>query len=216
MSHRGLPLFAPRTMIHDEVSRANARRERREARSTRQRRPARVRATLPHGLRRRTSRPESREICRNALRDRGSPGRVVPFGADVGRKPVVEPGPDAGVRISSAKTPRLGPTVCDAGRGRVGHRSLRDVRGTEHGFDDGHGGAALDAMRARILGMQRRVVDRLPGGLAFLAGLPSRSPLRIAVERRAQHRRGAWHLGLKSDRALPPRSSPTQFLETAN
>src|SRR5258706_15152583 len=51
----------------------------------------------------------------------------------------------------------------------------------EHGFDDGHGGAALDAMRARILGMQRRVVDRLPGGLAFLAGLPSRSPLRIAV-----------------------------------
>ena len=145
-------------MIHDEVSRANARRERREARSTRRRRPARVRATLPHGLRRLTSRPESREICRNALRDRGSPGRVVPFGADVGRKPVVEPGPDAGVRISSAKTPRLGPTVRDAGRGRVGHRSLRDVRGTEHGFDDGHGGAALDAMRARILGMQRRVV----------------------------------------------------------
>ena len=86
----------------------------------------------------------------------------------------------------------------------------------EHGFDDGHRGAALDAMRARILGMQRRVVDRLPGGLAFLAGLPSRSPLRIAVERRAQHRRAAWHLGLKSDRALPPRSSPTQFLETAN
>ena len=50
--------------------------------------------------------------------------------ADAGREPVVEPGPDAGVRISSAKTPRLGPTVHDAGRGRVGHRSLRDVRGT--------------------------------------------------------------------------------------
>src|SRR5260370_32765451 len=91
--------------------------------------------------------------------------------------------------ISAAKAPRLAPAVRDPGRGQAGHQNLRDVRGTEHGFDEGHGGAALDAMRARILGMQRRVVDRLPGGSRFLAGLWSRSPLRIAVKRTGGCRR---------------------------
>jgi hypothetical protein len=75
--------------------------------------------------------------------------------------------------ISSAKALRLGPTVRDTGRGRAGHRNLRDVRGTEHRFDDGHGGAALDACAPGYSGCS---------GVLSIGCQVARVPGRVAVE----------------------------------
>ena len=49
--------------------------------------------------------------------------------------------------------------------------------------------------------------------LAFLAGLRSRSPLRIAAKRRAQHRRAAWHLVSKATGSCRRTQALRKFLE---
>jgi hypothetical protein len=81
----------------------------------------------------------------------------------------------AGITLRWGPT-ELGPAVRDTGRGRVGHRNLRDVRGTEHGFDDCHGGAAFDAMRARYSGCS----DVLSIG-SQVARIPRRVVVEVAV-----------------------------------
>jgi hypothetical protein len=55
-----------------------------------------------------------------------------------------------------------------------------DLVGAEDPFDDCCYGAA-DAVRVRVFRMHRGCIDWLPGRIALGGGLPSMSPLRIAV-----------------------------------
>src|SRR3981081_32185 len=83
------------------------------------------------------------------------------------REPVVEAGPNAGVRYLLIIGPNVGPAMGDARRGRAGHADFGNLGGTQRGLDGRCNGTADDAVRARIFGMHRRVVDRLPVRIAF-------------------------------------------------
>src|SRR5262249_50061870 len=80
-------------------------------------------------------------------------------------------GPDAGLRDLVVVVANVRPSMRGAGRRRAGHADFRDIRRAELGLDGGGDGAADDAMGARIFGMHRRVVDRLPGCVAFGGGI---------------------------------------------
>src|SRR5215510_3826730 len=81
---------------------------------------------------------------------------------DTGREPIVEAGIDACQRHFIGIGPNIAPAVGDARRGRARHRDFRNVRASQHGFDDRCHGGAADAVGARIFRVHRRVVDRLP------------------------------------------------------
>jgi hypothetical protein len=79
----------------------------------------------------------------------------------------MEAGPDASIGDLFSKGGHVGPAVDYAGRCWTGHGDLGDVCRSKHRVDDTSNGAAQDAMRARVLRVQRRVVERLPSGLTI-------------------------------------------------
>src|SRR5450631_2033585 len=79
----------------------------------------------------------------------------------------MEAGPDASICNLFGKGRHVGPTVGYAGCRRACQRDLGDVLASQHHLDDGCDAAALDAMRARVFRMHRRVGDRLPGCLTI-------------------------------------------------
>src|SRR5262245_30223947 len=79
----------------------------------------------------------------------------------------MEAGPDAGVRYLLIIGTDVGPAMGDARRSRAGHTDLGNRCRTQRSLDGRRNGAANDAMRARIFWMHRRVVDWLPGRVAF-------------------------------------------------
>jgi hypothetical protein len=72
-------------------------------------------------------------------------------------------GPSA---ILGAERLQVGPAMRDTGRRRAGHRNLGDVRAAERRLDDSSDGGTEDAVRAGIFRVHRRIVDRLPCGIA--------------------------------------------------
>src|SRR6266849_1157575 len=75
----------------------------------------------------------------------------------------MEAGPDASICNLFGKGCHVGPTVGDAGCRRACNRDLGDLSGPKNRLDDTRDAAALDAMRARVFRVHRRVGDRLPG-----------------------------------------------------
>src|ERR1700747_2009644 len=80
-----------------------------------------------------------------------------------GRETVMEAAPDACISSLLSKRRDVGPAVRDTWGRRACHGDLRNLIGSERRLDDTGDGAALDAMRARVFRVHRRVGDRLPG-----------------------------------------------------
>src|SRR4029077_18307826 len=79
----------------------------------------------------------------------------------------MEAGPDASIRNFIGKGRHVGKAVGHAGCCGARYRDLRNVLGSERRLNDARDGATEDAMRARVLRVHRRIVDRLPSRFAF-------------------------------------------------
>src|SRR5262247_3627931 len=93
------------------------------------------------------------------------------------REAVMETGPDTSVGNFFGIGPHVSKSVRHAGRCRARHRDFGDVPASELRLDDTRDSAALDAMRAGIFGVHRRVGDWLPSCLA----VRSRVAVSVAV-----------------------------------
>src|SRR5215471_231324 len=87
--------------------------------------------------------------------------------ADAGREAVMEAGPDTSIRNLIGKGRHVGKAMGHAGCSSACYRDLRNVLSSERRLNDARDGATKDAVCARVFGVHRRVIDRLPSRLAF-------------------------------------------------